>query len=204
MIHAYHVVIGAYGFWLPNDPRGSWSEFVGAWELVRFGQSTKSIDRIELTPEQEHERRMAKRSLKYPAVQFTGAQAKGIGEAFGESSTKNNYSIWACAILPEHTHLVIARHTIEVESIVNKLKGRATSKLISKNLHPFALIADTASPLPRMWARNMWKVYLDSEEAIYEAIQYVRDNPIKEGKPEQRWPWVRPFGGLESGWVTYH
>lgn len=24
-----HVIFGAYGFWLPNDPRGSWSEFVG-------------------------------------------------------------------------------------------------------------------------------------------------------------------------------
>jgi hypothetical protein len=27
---AYHVVLGAYGFWLPNDPRGSWSDFVGS------------------------------------------------------------------------------------------------------------------------------------------------------------------------------
>jgi len=23
-IIAYHIVFGAYGFWLPNDPRGSW------------------------------------------------------------------------------------------------------------------------------------------------------------------------------------
>ena len=27
-----HVIITAYGFWLPNDPRGSWSDFVGAWD----------------------------------------------------------------------------------------------------------------------------------------------------------------------------
>ncbi len=33
MIHAYHVIMGAYGFWLPNDPRGSWSAFVGAGNL---------------------------------------------------------------------------------------------------------------------------------------------------------------------------
>jgi hypothetical protein len=28
MIRASHVIFGAYGFWLPNDPRGSWSTFV--------------------------------------------------------------------------------------------------------------------------------------------------------------------------------
>jgi hypothetical protein len=40
MIRGYHVIFGAYGFWLPNDPRGSWSEFVGSWELFRFGAAT--------------------------------------------------------------------------------------------------------------------------------------------------------------------
>jgi hypothetical protein len=34
MILGSHVIFGAYGFWLPNDPRGSWSEFVGAWDFV--------------------------------------------------------------------------------------------------------------------------------------------------------------------------
>jgi hypothetical protein len=59
MVHGYHVIIGAYGFWLPNDPRGSWSDFVGKWELVRFGRSTKSSDRAELTPDEEVDRREA-------------------------------------------------------------------------------------------------------------------------------------------------
>ena len=37
MIVGYHLIVSAYGFWLPNDPRGSWSEFVGAWDLFRAG-----------------------------------------------------------------------------------------------------------------------------------------------------------------------
>ena len=76
--------------------------------------------------------------------------------------------------------------------------------MISKNLHPFAALAESGKSPPKMWARNMWKVYLDSEESIREAIQYVRDNPSKEGKREQQWSWVSPFRGLDTGWVSYH
>jgi hypothetical protein len=55
-----------------------------------------------------------------------------------------------------------------------------------------------------MWAAHEWKVYLDSEEAIENAIAYVNGNPAKEGKPRQRWSFVTPFTGLDKGWVTYH
>jgi hypothetical protein len=47
MIHGYQVIWGTYGFWLPNDPRDSWSDFVGSWELVRFGKATKSLERLD-------------------------------------------------------------------------------------------------------------------------------------------------------------
>ena len=50
MVLAYHVIFGAYGFWLPNDPRGSWSDFVGAWELLRFGKATKTTERRSVAP----------------------------------------------------------------------------------------------------------------------------------------------------------
>ncbi len=45
MIVGYHTIFGMYGFWLPNDPRGSWSDFVGAWTLFRYGSATKTNDR---------------------------------------------------------------------------------------------------------------------------------------------------------------
>ena len=34
---AYHAIFTAYGFWLPNDPRGSWSSYVRSWELFLAG-----------------------------------------------------------------------------------------------------------------------------------------------------------------------
>ena len=56
-----------------------------------------------------------------------------------------------------------------------------------------------------MWSEHQWKVYLDSEHAIENAIAYVNDNPVKEGKREQNWSFVTPFTGLPpGGWTTYH
>ena len=207
MIHGYHLILPAYGFWLPNDPRGSWSDFVGKSELVRFGKTTRSLGRrelCELTIEELAQRDAARRTLKYPAVQFTGLQARGIGSGFARASTKGRYAILACAILPEHTHLVIARHRYSIEQTANLLKGAATRQLIEEKQHPLAQHAKPGEAPPRMWAERQWKVYLDSEKAIENAIAYVNENPIKEGKPPQKWSFVTAFTGLpKSGWVTY-
>ena len=204
MIHAYHVVFGAYGFWGPNDPRGSWSEFVGAWELVRFGRATRILERSEATPEQEKRRQHTRNSLKYPFVRFSGFQARAIGRGFSTGVRRSDFTIWACSILPEHVHLVIARHKYEVEHIVNQLKGEATKQLNRERLHPLATHATADGTTPTPWAHGEWKTYLDSEEAIEDAIRYVEENPVKEGKPKQTWNCVRRFSGLEKGWTTYY
>ena len=117
----------------------------------------------------------------------------------------SNYTIWACSILPEHTHLVIARHIYRSEQIANLLKGAATSQLMKERCHPLAAYAKPGKRPPRMWAEHEWRVYLDSEEAIDDAIQYVENNPDKEEKPKQVWSFVSPFRGLpKGGWITYH
>ncbi len=87
---------------------------------------------------------------------------------------------------------------------VNLLKGEATKQLKKENLHPLAEHVESDGRMPSPWAHREWKVYLDSEEAIEDAIWYVEENPQKEGKPRQDWSFVTPFAGLDKGWVTYH
>jgi REP element-mobilizing transposase RayT len=208
MIHGYHAILPMYGFWLPNDPRGSWSDFVRKWELVHFGEATRSIERTEMTELTETELKQseaAKQALKYPAVSIDGHQALAISNGFAAKVEKSNYTIWACSILPEHTHLVIARHKYKVEQIANLLKGASTTRIIEEDRHPLAAYAEEGKRPPRMWAAKEWKVYLDSEQAIEDAIRYVEENPEKEGKPRQSWSFVTPFAGIpKSGWTTYH
>jgi REP element-mobilizing transposase RayT len=194
MIVGYHVIFGAYGFWLPNDPRGSWSEFVGSWDLARYGKATKTDARRSVA-HQRHDREArlaAKRSLKRPAVKFSGIQARAVGRGFAKYSENSGLRIWACAILPDHIHFVFDRTKLDAEQIVIQLKGEATRSLNAEGIHPFQATAG-ARP-PKCFAQKEWAVYLDAED-VPRAIQYVENNPIKEGLPRQHWPFVVPHEG---------
>jgi hypothetical protein len=46
MILAFHSIFSFRGFWLPNDLRGSGSDYVANWELFRgYGPATKVTTR---------------------------------------------------------------------------------------------------------------------------------------------------------------
>ena len=69
MVRWYHLIMTAYGFWLPNDPRGSWSDFVGSWDLYRYRPATKVNDyRSYAHDPHDRAKRLAARSgWPYPA-----------------------------------------------------------------------------------------------------------------------------------------
>jgi REP element-mobilizing transposase RayT len=192
MVLGSHSIFCAYGFWLPNDPRGSWSDFVRAWELVRFGKATK-VDTRRSVARAAHDvslRLRAKEALKYPPVVFTGRQAKAVGDGFAQAVAEGGYVVRACTILPEHLHILLAPHERGYRRIVGHLKARATQRLLAEGLHPLARFASGAVGPPSPWARLAWHVYLKDEAAFRAAIRYVQDNPLKEGKPRQHWSFV--------------
>ena len=187
MVIAYHTIFSMYGFWLPNDPRGSWSEFVGSWELAFFGRATKTEARHSVAGAR-HDRSLrmaAKEAMRHPPVIFTGHQALAAGRGFARACRESGYVVHACSILPEHVHAVIARHEHDVERIVVHLKGRATQRLKTEGLWP-------GGDAP-VWAKGCWRVYLNTAEDVKRAIAYVEANPEKENKPRQHWSFVTPY-----------
>jgi hypothetical protein len=56
VVLAYHIIFTAYGFWLPNDPRGSWSTFVAAWDLLLAGGKATKTDKRRSLAHKEHDR----------------------------------------------------------------------------------------------------------------------------------------------------
>ena len=194
MIVGYHVIFGMYGFWLPNDPRGSWSDFVGAWDLFRYGRATKTTERksVAYRPHDGERRLAAKDALVRPAVVMNGLQARTVGCGFADYFAKSKCPVWACAILPDHVHLVVGPPHMKVEQLVIQLKGAASKKLKKLGLHPFGDLKDEKGKTPKCFARGEWKVYLDPPDVPH-AVGYVEANPEKERKKRQRWSFVVPF-----------
>ena len=184
MVIAYHLILSFYGFWLPNDPRGSWSEVVRATHLLRFGPATKVRTRRSVAHQQhdQQQRLAAKAALKYPPVVLTGRQARAVGRGFAQAGNEAGYAAVACSIMPDHVHLVIRRHDKAIEQIARHLKARATQQLTREELRP-------ASGGP-VWAKGRWAVYLDNDRAVRRASRYVQRNPIMAGLPRQTWSFV--------------
>jgi hypothetical protein len=187
MVRWYHLILTAYGFWLPNDPRGSWSDFVGAWELYKFGKATKTSKKRSLAhdPHDADLRRATKRALKYPPVRFDDAQRSAIGAGFGNAIEEARYVVHAGCIGHDHAHLVVERHARRIEDVARHLKSKATMALSRANLHP---LAGKHTP----WFEGEWNVFINDVDQLRAAIAYVERHPEKEGLPRQLWSWITP------------
>jgi hypothetical protein len=192
---AFHVIFGTHGSWLPNDPCGSKSTEVRAANLRPFGDAswTDSRRSVAATSHDRDLRRRARQALAYPEVFFSDAQAAGVARGFADQSATSGYIIHACSILAQHVHLVIRRHSYVVEQVVRLLRQAATTALLAADLHPFAALRGERGRLPSVWAQDFWKVFLFTAEEVAQRIAYVENNPLKEGRPPQRWPFVTPF-----------
>ncbi len=201
MIHAYHATFGTYGSWLPNDPRGSASKFVGCEKLFELGRRSDCTKRIAFEQLDAHERRrhelLQTQLIRQPVVLNEG-QIDALAKAMQQFFTENHLQVWAASILPCHIHLVFARCNRKSESVIDELKQSTNERIIADGVQPAGCSFEKS-----IWADGRWIVYLDKEQAIESAIAYVVNNPIEEGRPLQNWPFVVPFHGIESNIVSY-
>ena len=131
----------------------------------------------------------AKAALQRPAVNFDATQIRAVAAGFGDYARRANLAIWACAVMPDHVHLVLGRHRMDMGKLVIQLKGAATRRLAAEGVHPFP----KADRQAKCFARGEWKVFLDSDEDVLRSIRYVEQNPEKEGFATQRWEFVTPY-----------
>lgn len=176
MVEAYHAIWGCYGFWLPNDPWGSWSRFVRSYELYAYGPATKVATRRSLA-DRAHDprkRQAAKAALKWPPMRLTGEMAKVVGTAFGGLGL----TIHALAVMPDHMHAVLGRSGVRVEQRVRQMKQAGTVALRE---------AGWVEKDRPVWVRSGWFVYLNDATAVRRAVRYVEENPVRARLRRQRW-----------------
>jgi hypothetical protein len=46
-----------------------------------------------------------------------------------------------------------------------------------------------------IWGRDNYKVFKDTVDKMWDTVQYIEDNPVKEGLPAQKWDFVTPYDG---------
>ena len=189
MAIATHLVFGCYGFWLPNDPRGSWSRYVGGRRLLRFSAATWTPTQESLAPLRHDAdlRRAAKDLLKYPAVTVSGIQARAVARGIAAAAAESSYTFYVCINIFDHVHTIVRRHNHSARQMIGHFKGRATRRLNDEGIHPLGELSGPPTP----WARGGWFVHLDDEEDVLAAIDYVNRNPLEAGLPAQKWSFVQ-------------
>jgi hypothetical protein len=51
-----------------------------------------------------------------------------------------------------------------------------------------------------VWGGPGWKVFLNTRRESEQEITYIRQNPVKIGRPEQVWAFVKKYDGWLPGY----
>jgi REP element-mobilizing transposase RayT len=193
MVAGYHLIWTAYGWWLPNDPRGSSSHEIRVEKIADLGALHHGRKAVQpRSTEIRHFYEQARDELKHPLLTFSNEEIPILGSSFGEVVRGRGYTCYACAILPEHVHILIRRHRDPAELMVELFQEASRHELIESGrralTHP-------------VWGGRGWKVFLNTRSDMERIVGYVRDNPVKLGYPEQRWDFVTPYDGWMPGYL---
>lgn len=187
MIIAHHLIWVAYGWWLPNDPRGSTSHKIRNDIIAELGELHHGRKKIQ--PASREIRSFYKKAedlLQYPLLEFTPKEIAIIGDSFAEVIRNYRYTCYACAIMPDHVHVLIRKHRDKAEEMIVNLQKASRRRLQECALrtadHP-------------VWGGPGWKVFQGHPDEIRRTIRYIQKNPIKIGLHAQQWGFVKEYDG---------
>jgi REP element-mobilizing transposase RayT len=184
---AYHLVWTGYGWWLPNDPRGSISSCIRNDLIAELGALHFGRKRIQPASREIREfQANAVELLEFPRLTFDSLDVEQIASAFAKTIVDERYTCYACAIMPDHMHLLIRKHKHQAEEMIRNLQR--TSHLLLRE----SKRVDWEHPI---WGGRGWKVFLDRPEEIRRTIEYIKLNPVKIGQEMQRWEIVKAYDG---------
>jgi REP element-mobilizing transposase RayT len=191
MVIGYHLIWTAYGLWLPNDPRGSSSHEIRCAEISGLGELHHGRRKVQpAAGDIQRFYEAAQQVLKHELLKFSDDEIETLGEVFADVIQQRAYTCYACAIMPDHVHILIRKHRDKAEQMIGHLQGSSREKLISlgrrKAGHP-------------VWGGPGWKVYLETRADIERVIRYINDNPTKARRARQSWRFVTQYDAWLPG-----
>ena len=128
----------------------------------------------------------ARDRLQYPVLTFEREHVSTIACGFANQIARSAYMCYACAIMPDHVHILIRKHRDSAEMMLANLQR--TSHLALRE----SGIVDVEHPV---WGGPGWKVFLDTPDDIRRTVHYIEQNPVKIRLPMQKWDFVKEYDG---------
>jgi REP element-mobilizing transposase RayT len=187
MVIAYHLMWTAYGYWFPNDPRGSMSKSIACDVIAELGEVHYGRKKVQPAASVIKDfRKQSQEALKFSLHSFSQQEFSILVEGLSLAISEQKYTCYACAIMPDHVHILIRKHKHKAEEMLENLQQNSRSQLHAhwqRSLdHP-------------IWGGHGWTVYLDTPTDIRRTIRYIEENPVKWRFPRQTWPFVTEYDG---------
>jgi REP element-mobilizing transposase RayT len=188
MVAGYHLIWTVYGYWLPNDPRGSTSTEIRVEPLGELGEihyGRKPVQPTNKTIREFH--KDAQQVLKHPVLTFSEEDVELLGHVFGEIIADRQYVCYACAVMPDHVHMLIRRHHDRAEDMIQRFQEISRTALIEARrrveTHP-------------VWTKGPgWKTFVNTQQQFRNEISYIERTPDGIGRPRQMWDFVMAYDG---------
>jgi REP element-mobilizing transposase RayT len=123
--------------------------------------------------------------LQHPALTLDEAARNEIANSFAEVITNEKYTCYACAIMPDHVHVLIRKHKHHAEQMIENLKTNSRLRLSASSFR--------TRNHPTWTGGHGWKVFLDHPDEVRRTIGYIERNPLPLGLPIQSWPFVETY-----------
>ena len=187
IVIAHHLIFTAYGWWLPNDPRGSNSKAIRNDVIAQLGELHHGRKRVQPASGEIGEfYREADKRLRHELMTFSERDISAIAATFEEVIIEQRYTCWACAIMPDHVHVLIRKHKHLAEEMIAVLQDHSRLRLRADGRR--------AANHP-VWGGPGWKVFLDHPDEVRRIVGYIEANPLKIGWPRQEWEFVKSYDG---------
>ena len=188
MVAGYHLLWTVYGYWLPNDPRGSTSREIRVEPIKPLGDIHFGRKKVQPSSgEIKAFKAVAQDSLKHPLLTLDDDDVTQIGKVIGQVIGAKKYVCHAGAVMPDHIHLLIRRHRDRAEDMIQHFQEWTRSALIDSGKR---------APTHPVWTKGPgWKGFLNTTRDIERTIKYIRQNPEKIGRVEQNWDFVTAYDG---------
>jgi REP element-mobilizing transposase RayT len=183
-ILASHLIFTGYGHWLSNDPRGSGSTETRKDVLRELGAIHHGRKRVQ--PPRDEVRafyRQATPRLDHDVLWFDDAMRLTIARAAKQLCNELGYTLYAFCVCSNHMHALARPHRDRAEVMMLKLMNASRTALRESNLVPL---------LHPVWSTRPYKVFKHTPQAMRSCVDYIFNNPMKEGLPAQHWDFVRP------------